>query len=232
MKKIAILAALGLALSACTSVSDDSAGVRDPYEATNREIFDFNLMLDRTFLRPTSERYQALAPELLRDSIKNVLDNLNAPVVLANDVLQGEGRRAGETAGRFLVNSTIGVGGIVDIGARMGVTGHDEDFGQTLAVWGAGDGAYLVLPLLGPSTPRDIAGQGVDLALDPTNWIRIKHHIFWLAGRKYVSIVDTRVRNLEAFDDIERDSLDFYAAVRSLYQQHRASEIRNGTPEP
>lgn len=232
MKKLNILAALGFALSACTSVPDGSAPVPDPYEATNRQIFEFNLTIDRTFLKPTAEHYQSLTPEELRDTIRNFLDNLSAPEVFANDVLQGETRRAGQTAGRFLVNSTIGLGGLVNVSARMGIPMHDEDFGQTLAVWGVSDGAYLVLPMLGPSTPRDAAGQVVDLALDPTNWIPIKGHIFWIAGRKYVSIVDDRTRNLEAFDAIERDSLDFYAAVRSLYLQHKASEIRNGTPEP
>lgn len=232
MKKLVFLAVLGLTLGACTTAAKDGVGTGDPYEATNRKIFDFNMRIDRTFLRPTAERYTLVVPEKARDSIHNVLDNLNAPVVLANDVLQGEGKRAGTTAGRLLVNSTIGVAGLVDIGARMGLESHEEDFGQTLAVWGAGSGPYVMLPFLGPTTPRDMAGQSVDLALDPTNWIRIKRHILWLGGRKYISIVDARARNLEAFDDIERDSLDFYAAVRSLYQQHRASEIRNGMPEP
>lgn len=232
MKKLAFIAVLGLVLGACTTAAKDGLGPNDPYEATNRAIFDFNMKIDQTFLRPTAERYSTFVPEKARDSVHNVLENLNAPVVLANDLLQGEGERAATTAGRLVVNSTVGFAGLVDIGARMGLQGHEEDFGQTLAVWGVDEGPYLMLPFLGPSSPRDIAGQGVDLALDPTNWIRIKRHILWLGGRKYISIVDARARNLEAFDGIERDSLDFYAAVRSLYLQHRGNEIRNGMPEP
>lgn len=204
----------------------------DPYEATNRKIFAFNLSIDRTFLRPTAERYQTYVPEPVRDGVHNVLDNLNSPVVFANDVLQGEGTRAWQTARRTVVNSTLGLGGLIDVASRMGWEGHEEDFGQTLGVWGVGEGPYLMLPLLGPSNPRDAFGQGADVALDPTTWVRIKQHIWWMAGRKYLTILDTRARNLEALDDIERDSLDFYATVRSVYRQHRASEIRNGIPEP
>lgn len=227
MLRLVILGALGVLLSACATVSAENP---DPYEATNRQIFEFNLRVDRTFLRPTAERYQAYVPEPVRDGLHNALDNLNGPVVFANDVLQGEGRRAWHTARRTVVNSTLGLGGLFDVAGRMGLEGHEEDFGQTLAVWGVDEGPYLMLPMFGPSNPRDAVGQGADVALDPTTWIRMKQHIWWMAGRKYLIILDTRSRNLDALDDIERDSLDFYAAVRSVYRQHRASEVRNGMP--
>lgn len=232
MGKFAFWAALGLLLAGCATPATQPMDPADPYEATNREIFDFNLKIDRTFLRPTAERYVAYVPAGLRDAIRNVLDNLHAPVILANDILQGEGRRAEQTAGRFLVNSTLGVAGVVDMGSRMGIPAHEEDFGQTLAVWGAGEGPYLMLPLLGPSNPRDTAGRLGDIALDPTIYLKIKRHLLWSATREYVTIVDTRSRNLDAFDAIERTSLDFYAATKSLYRQHRDSEIRNGMPAP
>jgi phospholipid-binding lipoprotein MlaA len=232
MRLLTFFTMLGLLLGGCASVAPGSEQTGDPYEATNREIFDLNLKIDRLMLRPTAERYSTYVPEGVRDSLRNALDNLRAPIVFANDVLQGEPRRAGQTAGRFLVNSTLGIAGLFDIGTRLNLESHEEDFGQTLAVWGVGDGPYLVLPLLGPSSPRDSAGRLVDIALDPTVYIRIKRHVFWMVGREYITILDTRARNLEAFDDIERSSLDFYATTRSLYRQHRTSEVRNGMPAP
>jgi len=166
----------------------------------------------------------------VRGSLRNALDNLHAPVVLANDLLQGELSRAGTITGRFLVNSTLGLGGLFDVASRHDLPAHDEDFGQTLAVWGAGEGPYLVLPLFGPSNPRDAAGKAVDVALDPTAYLKIKRHLLWEGTRQYLNLVDTRAHSLEALDGIERDSLDFYAAVRSLYRQNRTYQIRNGLP--
>jgi len=236
MHKLVFLAAAGLFLAGCATPSQNaSPGAienNDPYENTNRAIFEFNLKVDSLALKPTAESYSTYVPEGVRDALRNLEENLDRPVVLANDLLQGEGRRAGQSAGRFLLNSTFGLAGLFDVASRVGIASHDEDFGQTLAVWGVGEGPYLVLPLLGPSNPRDAAGSAVDVALDPTVYISIKHHTFWIIGRQYMRIVDARARNLELLADIERDSLDFYATTRSLYRQHRASEIRNGKPPP
>jgi len=226
MQKLSILA-LGLLLCGCAAGPDKN----DPYEATNRKIFAFNMAIDHLALRPTAERYNAYVPESARDGIHNVLNNLQAPVVFANDLLQGAPSRAGETAERFVLNTTLGVAGLVDIASRLGVTGHDEDFGQTLGVWGVGEGPYLMLPFLGPSNPRDALGRAGDAALDPTSYIRIKRHLLWSGVRLYGTVLDARARNIDALDGIERDSLDFYGTVKSLYRQHRQSEIRNGMPE-
>jgi phospholipid-binding lipoprotein MlaA len=231
MRTLAFLAVMGFLLAGCAAAPATDPETNDPYEATNRQIFDLNLKIDRLMLRPNAERYVTYVPEGTRDAIHNALDNLHAPVVFANDVLQGEPKRASRTAGRFLVNSTIGLAGVFDVGTRLGIEAHEEDFGQTLAVWGAGEGPYLVLPLLGPSNPRDAIGKGVDLAMDPLMYIKVKRHVLWAASLEYATILDERARNLEAFDDIERTSLDFYATARSLYRQHRESEIRNGMPE-
>ena len=228
MRKLTFLALTGLLAAGCAAGPE----ARDPYEATNRTIFDFNLTADRLALRPTAEHYNATVPEWARDGVHNALDTWQQPVVFVNDVLQGAPSRAKETALRFLTNTTLGVGGLVDVASRIGIAGHDEDFGQTLAVWGAPEGPYLMLPLLGPSSPRDADGLGVDIALDPTNYIRVKRHVFWWGVHFYGTVLDARSRNIDALDGIERDSLDFYATVRSLYWQHRASEIRNGMPEP
>jgi phospholipid-binding lipoprotein MlaA len=232
MHKLAFLAAAGLLLAGCATPNAGSPGNNDPYESSNRRIFELNLKIDGMALKPTAQRYSTYVPEGVRDSIRNMLENLNRPVVFANDLLQGEARRAGRTAGRFLLNSTVGLGGMFDVAGKAGLESQDEDFGQTLAVWGVSEGPYLMLPLLGPSNPRDAFGKGADIALDPTSYIRLRQHKWWLLGRQYATIVDTRSRNLELLDDIERDSLDFYAATRSLYRQHRGNDIRNGKPPP
>jgi phospholipid-binding lipoprotein MlaA len=232
MRYLAFLVAAGVILGGCATPPESHPVPGDPYEATNRQIFDFNMMVDRTFLRPTAERYQTYLPEPVRDSVRNVLDTLHGPVVFANDVLQGERERASASSRQFFVNATLGLGGIFDVASGMGIDAHDEDFGQTLAVWGADSGPFIMLPLLGPSNPRDATGKVVDIGLDPTGYIKFKRHWMWEGLRQYVNIVDTRSRNLETLDGIERDSLDFYATVRSLYQQNRGYQIRNGMPAP
>jgi phospholipid-binding lipoprotein MlaA len=232
MRIFAMLAAMtaGLCLSACSTPSPDALANNDPYEATNREIFDLNLKIDSFTLRRAAENYNEFVPEPVRDSAHNVLQNLNLPVTFANDVLQGEPKRAGQTVGRFTVNSTLGVAGLFDMASRMGIPEHTEDFGQTLAVWGVEEGPYLVLPLLGPAPPRDAAGRVVDVFLDPSIYVRIKRHCLWMIGHNYLILLDLRARNMETLDDIERNSLDYYAATRNLYRQYRGSEIRNGEP--
>ena len=234
MRIFAILAAMtaGLCLSACSTPSPNSLANNDPYEATNREIFDFNLKLDRWTMRRAAETYNDKVPGQVRDAAHNVLKNLDLPVTFANDVLQGEPKRAGQTVARFTVNSTLGVAGLFDTASKMGIPDHTEDFGQTLAVWGAGEGPYLVLPMFGPAPPRDAVGRVVDVFLDPSLYIRIKQHPWWLLGKTYFTLLDLRARNIETLDDIERNSLDYYAATRNLYRQYRRSEIRNGEPEP
>jgi phospholipid-binding lipoprotein MlaA len=228
MYKLAMILAAGLCLSGCATAPDNN----DPYESSNRRLFAFNQRIDALALRPTAQRYVTYVPEGVRDAIHNALQNLDGPMIFVNDVLQGQSRKAGETAGRLLLNSTFGAAGLFDVGTRVGIPQHREDFGQTLAVWGAGQGPYLMLPLLGPVYPRDAVGQVVDLGADPILYFPVKGRIFWMVGQKYLTIVDARARNLETLDDIERDSMDFYATTRSLYRQYRENEIRNGMPPP
>jgi len=223
-------AVLALLLGGCASAPNDPNN--DPFESTNRAIFALDIKIDHMMLRRTAVAYNALVPEGARDGVHNFLGNLNEPVVFANDVLQGEGARAGQSAERFFVNSTLGLGGFLDIASDMGVSPQSEDFGQTLGTWGVGEGPYLVLPFLGPDPPRDAFGQVVDIGLDPTTYVPVKQHIWWMLGRKYVTILDARARNLDTLDDIERSSLDYYATTRSLYRQFRDNEIRNGRPPP
>src|ERR671919_94430 len=167
----------------------------------------------------------------------NFQANLRTPVVFVNDVLQGEAKRAELTLGRFMFNTIMGVGGLIDVGGMLGMPErHSEDFGQTLAVYGAGSGPYLMLPLLGPSNVRDTVGQVVDLAFDPLTvlgavdvGILIVPTEFGLA-RTGAEALSFRERNIENIDELRRSSIDEYAAVRTLYRQFRASEIRNGAP--
>jgi phospholipid-binding lipoprotein MlaA len=203
--------------------------INDPVEPANRGIFEFNMFLDRALFRPVTALYRTIAPETLREYIHNFLQNLRTPVILANDLLQGEPTRGGNTTMRFVINSTIGVLGFGDPATSMGFEQHDEDFGQTLAVWGAGEGPYLVIPIFGPSNPRDAVGKVVDFFLDPINWWASKEgldSVLW--GRTVMSGIDTRDQLWDVLDDLEKSSIDFYASIRSLYRQRRNDEITNG----
>lgn len=204
----------------------------DPFEGSNRFFFDVNQVLDDVLLRPVAIAYRAVVPDFARDGVRNFMNNLNSPVIFANDLMQGEGDRAGTTLLRFGVNSTIGIGGLFDVAKELGHPYHDEDFGQTLAVWGVGDGPYLYFPLMGPSSARDFTGFVVDRGLDPltyVNWGDDDLEYVPIA-RTVLNVIDLRSRNIETLDDIERSSVDYYASIRSLYRQSRADSIRNGAP--
>jgi phospholipid-binding lipoprotein MlaA len=161
--------------------------------------------------------------------VHNVLSNIGSPIQLANDVLEGKPRRAGDTTMRFLINTTAGVLGIFDPATKWGYPNHDSDFGMTLASWGVPEGPFLFLPVLGPSDPRDAAGFGVDIALDPFTWIGTgPNHPGWKAfgwSRYGLNAIDSRERVLDALDQIKKTALDPYATFRSLYRQHRHAQI-------
>lgn len=246
-RRLGAVAALTLIAAGCATPppSDDAAAVaafeeaNDPFEPLNRYFFEFNRGLDALLLRPAAVVYRDGLPVGVRNSVRNVLRNMKAPVILANDLLQAEPDRAAQTSGRFVANTFAGFGGIGDVAAgdiegpdSGGIPYHDEDFGQTLGVWGAGEGFYLVLPLLGPSSARDAVGLVVDNFLDPfTYLVDSDSRLLFSATRRGVGAVDFRSRNLETIDEIERTSIDFYATVRSLYRQRRSAEIRNGEDE-
>ena len=223
----------GVLLSGCATMPaiDGPQAINDPLEGVNRVSFDATLALDRAILRPTALAYRTVFPAFMRDSLRNFLNNLGSPVILANDVLQGEITRAGDTLIRVGVNSTLGLGGLVDVAKRWGYMRHSEDFGQTLAVYGVGEGPYLFVPLLGPGNPRDVLGWIVDLAFDPLTYAQWREKFLWQFGRAGVDLIDLRARNIETLDEIEKTSLDYYASVRSLYRQSRNNEIRNGATE-
>lgn len=201
----------------------------DPMEPANRAVFEFNRTLDEALFQPVSRAYRQAVPLWFRQRIGDALDNLRSPVVFLNDVLQGEPDRAGVTLVRFMINSTFGLGGFLDYATAAGIEGHDEDFGQTLAVWGAGEGPYVMLPILGPSNPRDTVGMVVDWIVDPFNaWAANTDRRELALARGGVQALHTRTELLDLTDNLEKTSLDLYAAVRSLYRQRRADAIGNG----
>jgi phospholipid-binding lipoprotein MlaA len=226
-----LLGLSGLALAGCASgPSPQALAANDPFEPVNRQVFALNQQVDQHLFLPTVKRYLSL-PQDARDSVHNFLRNLATPTIFVNDLLQAEPARAGRAAVRFLINSSLGLGGLFDPATRMGFAYHGEDFGQTLAVWGAGEGPYMVLPFFGPSDPRDAAGLAVDALIDPTNFIRFKQHLWWAGAREYFTYLDLRGQTYQAIQGIQRSSVDYYASLRSLYRQLRNSDIRNGRPE-
>lgn len=202
---------------------------RDPLEPVNRAIFGFNELVYKYLLTPLAQGYNKVVPEVIRSSLNNVLNNLDGPVVLANDLLQGEFVRAGDTAARFLINSTLGVAGIADPASDLGFKKHSEDFGQTLGVWGVNEGFYLVLPLLGPSSPRDAVGRLlVDGYFDPLgHYLENTDNGEWGYVRSGVSGFNTYTGIVDDLENLRETSVDFYGALRSLYRQRREAEIRN-----
>lgn len=230
-----VLAAFAILTGCATAPEGDPEAlaefnkINDPGEPLNRDLFEFNRGLDTIILKPVTGVYRSVAPDVVRDGVHNFLNNLRTPVILANDVLQGEFLRARDTLVRFLINSTIGVLGFSDQATGLGFEFHNEDFGQTLATWGVSEGPYLMLPLLGPSNPRDAIGKVVDFFFDPINyWAANTDRQYVTISRTVVSGIDARDQIWDILNDLERSSIDFYAAIRSLYRQSRADAIRNG----
>jgi phospholipid-binding lipoprotein MlaA len=229
LKTIIVLVIVSL-LPGCASTGTEM-NTNDPFEPANRVVFAFNRSLDRSLIKPVAQFYAAVLPEPVKDGIHNVLSNIFLPITFANDLLQGDLNRGSETLGRFAINSTVGIAGLLDVAHRWGIPRHTEDFGQTLAVWGVGDGPYLVLPVLGPSGLRDATGDVADIFLHPFSYVDLREKGWWSAGIGAADGIDLRSRNLDLLDQIDRDSVDPYASLRSIYRQSRGEEIRNGETE-
>ncbi|MFN4183970.1 MAG: VacJ family lipoprotein [Hyphomonas sp.] len=225
-------ALLAVALTACASTSAaGSTDIADPYEGFNRKMFAFNNGLDKYALEPAATAYKTVTPEYARDRFADFLRNLRAPVIFANDVLQGEPKRAGTTFARFGINTTVGILGLWDAASLAGLDRHNEDFGQTLAVWGVESGPYLVLPLLGPSTPRDLVGFGVDRAIDPLTWVQLDNDddtdLAIRAGLGVVGALNARVRMDDQINTLNAQP-EPYIALRRIYSSSRQADILNG----
>lgn len=201
-------------------------GPNDPLEPLNRLIIGINDLVDFVLLRPVAEIYRAILPEPVRNGVTNVLDNLFTPVVFLNHVLQAQPEHATATLFRFLMNSTFGLAGLVDVTTDMGYPRYDTDFNQTLTAWGVDTGPYLVLPLVGPSSFRGATGFLGDYFADPLNlYLNNRHHRkyrYWLTVRYGFDMVSHREKVIETIDNLRNGSLDMYVTMRSIYFQRQA----------
>lgn len=208
-----------LCLSACATGSNPV----DPYENVNRSIYRFNKGADKVVLKPIATAYDTVTPEFVQTGISNVFNNIGELPTVANDLFQLKITQAGKDMGRFLINSTLGLGGLFDVAGRAGLARNEEDLGQTLGYWGVGSGPYLMLPLLGPSNPRDLAGRAVGY-LDPVGHIDHTRTRNVVAGMR---LVDSRAQLFEIEAQLD-DALDEYAYVRDAYIQRRTFLINDG----
>ena len=230
-----ILLTLALLLSACADIPKSSPqyaemeAANDPWEPTNREVFDNNDFFDRLLVRPLAELYRATVPPGIRDRVADILGNMKEPIVLTNDLLQGEFDKAGITIERFGINTTLGIGGMWDVADEWGLYQQTGDFGQTLASWGVGEGPYLVLPVFGPSNLRDGIGLSVDILLSPWQYLAymdstatlIRYEAAYLGTDALVR----RERNIETLDVLRAGSIDYYTKMRSAYRQYRGNQL-------
>lgn len=222
----ALLAAL--ALGACATSQDvatRSDGISDPYETQNRKVHAFNKGLDKNIVRPVSQAY-GVVPVEMRNTVNNFSENLSMPGVAVNSLLQGDLRGTGLATLRFVMNTTIGIGGLFDAASELNIPEHRTDFGETLTVWGAGEGAYIELPLFGPSTQRDTAGLVVDFFTNPLTYSTIDGDARIIpptaAG---ASVVNNREKFSDSVDSVLYESADSYAQSRSIYLQNRRFEL-------
>lgn len=199
----------------------------DPLEGYNRAMFAVNDVIDTFALRPIAAAYGYVTPEVAKEAVRRALLNLNSPVIFANDLLQLDAVGAGITAGRFVINSTVGVLGLIDAARLIGLEPHHADFGQTMFGYGVGAGPYLVLPILGPAALRDWTGRGVDVFFDPLTYVLSTGQSFAVAGTKGLI---KREELLVPLEELRAGSVDYYAALRAAYYQNRAIELGLATP--
>lgn len=242
VKKILVSAlsvSLCLGIAACASPKDTETRrnipaaerISDPLEGVNRGVFAFNEAVDKAVVEPVARGYRYVAPKPVRTSVRNVLRNLKSPVIMGNQLLQGDLEGFANASGRLFINTLLGVGGIFDVADMGGIPYEPEDFGQTLAVWGVGNGPYIVIPLLGPSTVRDASGMVVDSFADPVRIYMFSHDLEWLHyTRVGVGVIDAREQLLDIVDDLRANSFDYYAAIRSTYYQNREALINDHNP--
>ncbi len=213
--------------------SNGNIEVKDCFEGINRGVFSFNQVLDKVIFKPLAKGYR-MFPQPIRSGTSNALTNLSNVVTIPNNFLQGQFKDAGVNSARFVINSTLGIGGIFDVASYYGLKKRDkEDYGQTLGVWGVAPGCYFVLPVLGPTTVRDSLGSLVNL-VGGDAWynVTIANDTQYFSEADYyisrlLNGVDFRAKNLESFDSLEKSSVDLYASVRSLYLQDRYRKVRN-----
>lgn len=201
----------------------------DRWEGWNRGVYKFNDTLDRAALKPIAKGYKKITPDWMRTGIGNFFANLEYPITIVNQFLQGKGKLGLRDTARFLVNTTIGIGGLFDPATRMGLEANQEDFGQTLAVWGVGSGPYLTLPFFGPSTLRDAPARIFDTFSDPLDYADVRWEVTW--GKRALRAVHGRAELLSLDPTLER-TFDPYAFIRDAWLQRREFQIYDGNPPP
>jgi len=241
MKNFLITSLISVMLASHVSAGTDGENnlskkvgpVRDCFEGLNRVTFSLNQGLDKVIFKPVAKAYRVL-PSPVRTGTSNALNNLSNLVTIPNNILQGEFKKAGINTGRFAVNTTVGIVGIFDVAKKIGFSEYEkEDYGQTLGVMGFGEGCYLVLPVLGPSTIRDTAGSFINiLGGDPWYNASVNGNNEYLGETEYMATkvltgIDFRAKNIDSFENLEKNSMDFYASIRSLYLQDRQKKIAN-----
>ncbi|MDB4157531.1 VacJ family lipoprotein [Candidatus Pelagibacter sp.] len=241
MKKIIITFLISVFLSSSVSagtdgennISKNTKPVKDCFESLNRTTFALNQGLDKVLFKPVAKAYRVL-PSKVRTGTSNVLINLSSLITIPNNILQGQLKTAGVNTGRFAINTTLGILGIFDVAKKMGFSEYEkEDYGQTFGTWGIGAGCYVILPVIGPSTIRDTAGSFVNvIGGDPWYNVSASGNNHYLSDSDYITTkiltgIDFRANNIESIENLEKNSMDFYASVRSLYLQDRQQKIKN-----
>jgi len=225
MRSPTILCALALlALVGCAASPPAKRDPRDPWERVNRATFTFNDKIDRAIAKPAARAYRKVVPGVARKGVTNFFANLEQPTVMLNDVLQGKWRPAGQDAARFLLNTTLGLGGLFDPASPAGIDRNDEDFGQTLGKWGVRPGPYLMLPFLGPATVRDGVGDVVDAFTEPDNYVKDDTVVWSLQA---LELLQQRESLLDLEPALER-TFDKYAFIRNVYLQRRQYLVSDG----
>jgi phospholipid-binding lipoprotein MlaA len=230
MRLISTLSLLSLAIPAyCQPDPASAVSQQDPWEGYNRWMFKTNMVIDRVTLKPMAKGFKAVAPKFVQSGYANLFSNIGEPWTFANAVLQGKSDASFRTLGRFLINSTIGLGGLFNVAGRWGVQQDEEDVGQTLAVWGVPSGPYLMLPGFGPSNPRDFIGRVVKIVYEPVDLVISKEVSNWAGyGLTGADFFNTRLGLLSTADPILEKSDDPYVTTRSAWYQNRLYNILDG----
>lgn len=235
ISKFSLVVLASLSLWACSTTDSKyqtEASISDPMEDVNRAVFAFNDTLDQAVLEPVARGYRAVTPKGVRQGVTNFLRNLKSPLIIGNELLQGDLEGVGNATARMVINTLAGFGGILDLAEAGGIEYEQEDMGQTLAVWGVDHGPYMVMPILGPGSLRDNTGLLIDSYVDP-----LRMYLFntdqeaWHYVRLGATVVSQREELLDILDDLRRNSFDYYAAVRSAYYQRREALVNDEDPD-
>ena len=216
----------GAAMGTVSGCATTASNPKDPYEGFNRAMYAVNEGVD-VVLKPVAQGYDAAAPLPVKAGVGNFFGNIADVWTAVNNLLQGKIDQAASDAGRVLLNTTVGIGGVFDIASEVGLQKHSEDFGQTLGKWGVGDGPYFFWPIIGPRTARDTLGWGVDAYVDPVSNVS---DVPWRNSLLGVRLIDTRASLLPSDKVVEEAAFDKYNYIRDAYLQHRRSQIHDGNP--